>query len=128
MPAKPDPVLWRVMEDYRRSWERQDADLLLALFTEEATYHENPFNEPLAGHEAIRQYWQRVVMTNQKDIRFRWRPVHSGGDDHAIEWEAQFQRIEPPQRVELRGMMFLTLSGNRIARLREYWHKRETPV
>ena len=115
------------MEDYRRAWERQDAALLLTLFTEDATYHENPFNEPLAGHEAIRRYWQRVVMPNQKDIRFRWRQVHSAGSEHAIEWEAEFHRSEPPQRVELRGMMFLSLSGNRIARLREYWHKRETP-
>jgi uncharacterized protein (TIGR02246 family) len=126
VPEKPDPVLWRVMEDYRRAWERQDAELLLSLFTEDATYHENPFNEPLAGHEAIRAYWQRAVMTDQKDIRFRWRPVYSIGEEHAIEWEAQFLRRDPPQRVELRGMMFLTLSGKRIARLREYWHKRET--
>lgn len=126
VPEKPDPVLWRVMEDYRRAWERQDAELLLSLFTEDATYHENPFNEPLAGLEAIRAYWRRAVMTDQKDIRFRWRPVYSIGEEHAIEWEAQFLRRDPPQRVELRGMMFLTLSGKRIARLREYWHKRET--
>ncbi|HEV8383452.1 MAG TPA: nuclear transport factor 2 family protein [Candidatus Acidoferrales bacterium] len=126
MPENPDPVLWRIMEDYRRAWERQDAELLLSLFTEDATYHENPFNEPLAGLEAIRAYWRRAVMTDQKDIRFRWRPVYSIGEEHAIEWEAQFLRRDPPQRVELRGMMFLTLSGKRIARLREYWHKRET--
>jgi uncharacterized protein (TIGR02246 family) len=128
VPEKPDPVLWRIMEDYRRAWERQNAALLLTLFTEDATYHENPFNEPLAGHDAIRAYWEHAVMTNQKDIRFRWRPVYSVGEEHAIEWEAQFLRSEPPQRVELRGMMFLTLSGKRIARLREYWHKRETPA
>lgn len=127
MPAKPDPVLWRIMEDYRRAWEHKDADLLLTLFTEDATYHENPFNEPLVGHDAIRKYWQRVVMTNQKDIRFRWRSVHSNGKEHTIEWEAEFTRIEPSQRVELRGMMFLAFSGDRIVRLREYWHKRETP-
>ena len=115
------------MEDYRRAWEHQDAALLLTLFTEDATYHENPFNEPLAGHAAIRDYWQRAT-GNQRDIRFRWRPVHSAGDEHAIEWEAQFTRLEPAQLVELRGMMFLTISGGRIARLREYWHKRETPT
>ena len=125
MPAKPDPVLWRIMEDYRRAWERQDADLLLTLFSENATYHENPFNVPLEGHAAIREYWLRVT-ENQKDIRFRWRPVHSAGSDHAIEWEAEFTRTTPQQKVELRGMMFLTLAGERIARLREYWHKRET--
>jgi len=127
LPAKPDPILWRIMEDYRRAWERQDANLLLTLFTEDATYLENPFNEPLAGHHAIRDYWQRVVMTNQKDIRFRWRPVYSSGNDHSIEWEAEFTRLQPAQRVELRGMMFLAVSGERIARLREYWHKKDSP-
>jgi uncharacterized protein (TIGR02246 family) len=128
LPAKPDLVLWRIMEDYRRAWEHQDANLLLTLFTEDATYLENPFNEPLSGHHAIRQYWQQVVTTNQKDIRFRWRPVYSSENDHTIEWEAEFTRLKPSQRVELRGMMFLAFSGERIARLREYWHKRETPA
>ena len=127
MPAKPDPVLRRIMEDYRRAWEHQDAADLLTLFSEDATYHENPFNEPLAAHAAIREYWQRAT-GNQKDIRFRWRHVHSAGDEHTIEWEAQFTRLEPAQLVELRGMMFLTLRGGRIARLREYWHKREMPA
>ncbi len=128
MPDKPDALLWRAMEDYRRAWERQDGDLLLTLFTEDAAYHANPFNAPLAGHAEIRGYWQRVVMENQKEIRFRWRPVHSVGNEHAIEWQAEFTRIEPPQRVELRGMMFLTFTGERISALREYWHKRETPA
>lgn len=127
MPAKPDPILWRVMEDYRRAWEHQDANLILSIFTEDATYHENPFNQPLAGHAAIRAYWQRAVMQNQKDIRFRWRAVHSQGYQHTIEWQAEFTQLAPPQRVELRGMMFLTFQGNRISSLREYWHKREHP-
>jgi hypothetical protein len=66
-------------------------------------------------------------MQNQKDIRFRWRAVHSQGYQHTIEWQAEFTQLAPPQRVELRGMMFLTFQGNRISSLREYWHKREHP-
>ena len=126
MPAQPDPVLSRIMDAYGRAWTTQDVALLLSLFTEDATYHENPFNAPLAGYEAIAAYWQRAVISNQREIQFRWRHVYSDGAQHAIEWQAQFSRIDPPQRVELRGMMFLQLAGDRIGRLREYWHKRET--
>ena len=42
-----DPLLTRVMADYARAWEMRDADLVLAQFTEDASYQENPFSAPM---------------------------------------------------------------------------------
>ena len=118
-------LLARIMEDYRRAWETRDAGLVVSLFTEDATYHENPFGEPVVGHAGIRRYWEEAT-SGQQDIRFRWHPSASAGNLHAVEWEAEFTRAGSQRRVELRGVMLLELRGERIFRFREYWHRRET--
>jgi hypothetical protein len=44
------------IDGYRRAWEQNDADLLLTLFTEDASYRSSPFREPNLGHDGIRAY------------------------------------------------------------------------
>jgi hypothetical protein len=34
------------IEGYRRAWEVADTELVLTLFTEDASYRSNPFEEP----------------------------------------------------------------------------------
>ena len=122
--AAPEALLQNIMETYRRAWETRDAALVLELFTEDATYQENPFSAPMVGHEAIGHYWQEVS-ANQRDIRFHWHAVSRAGSLHVVEWAAEFTRTDSGRRIELRGVMLIELRGERISRFREYWHRRE---
>ena len=45
-----------LLEAYGRAWEAFDGDAWVALFTEDAEYHEDPFEAPLVGHNALRAY------------------------------------------------------------------------
>ncbi len=117
-------TLPRIMESYRRAWQTRDAALVLEIFTEDATYQENPVSTPLAGHAAIRRYWEEATSTH-RDIQFRWEPVSSAQNLHVVEWQAEFTRADSGRRIELRGVMFLELRGERIFRFREYWLRRE---
>jgi uncharacterized protein (TIGR02246 family) len=119
-----DARLARIMETCRRAWETRDAALVLELFTKDATYHENPFGEPLRGYDAIRRYWEEAT-GHHRDIEFRWQLVGSPGSLHVVEWQAQFTRADSGKRMELRGVMLLELRGERIFRFREYWNRRE---
>ena len=121
---QPDPTFARIMETYGRAWETRDADLVLTIFTEDATYHENPFHEPIRGHDSIRRHWEGATGAH-RDVAFRWQLVTAVGELRVIEWQAEFTRNPPGHRMELRGMMFLELRGERIARLREYWHRKD---
>ncbi len=123
-PATPEALLQHLMETYRRAWETRDAALVLELFTEDATYQENPFSAPMVGHEAIGRYWEEVS-ANQRDIRFHWHSVSRTDKLHVVEWAAEFTRADSGKRIELRGVMLLELRGDRIFRFREYWHRRE---
>ena len=41
---------------YGQAWEAFDGDAWVAIFTDEAEYHEDPFGAPLVGHNALRAY------------------------------------------------------------------------
>ena len=113
-------LLERVMSRYKRAWETRDAELAAALFTEDATYQEHPFHEPILGQDGIRRYWEGAT-GKHRDVEFAWTPVVSSGALHIIEWSAKFTRSDAGRRYELRGAMILEFRGERIERLREYW-------
>ena len=120
----PEPLPARIMETYGRAWETRDAGLVLTLFTEDATYQENPFSEPMAGHATIRKYWEGAVGPH-RDIQFRWKDLGSSDGVHFVEWSCVFSREDVSGRVELRGIMLIELRGARIFRFREYWVRRQ---
>lgn len=45
------------LEDYVRAWQSYDPAAIGALFSEEATYRYNPYDEPVRGREAIVASW-----------------------------------------------------------------------
>ena len=45
-----------LLEAYGAAWATFDGDAWVALFTEDAEYHEDPFGAPLVGHNALRAY------------------------------------------------------------------------
>lgn len=51
------------LEAYKRAWERRDANAAAALFTEDATYHEKPYDAPLRGAAGVHEYWTKVTAT-----------------------------------------------------------------
>ena len=122
--ADPSTQLARIMETYGRAWETRDPALVLEIFTEDATYQQDPFGAPMLGHAGIRRYWEEATRFH-REVHFRWQPVSSTGNLHVVEWGAEFTREDSGRRIELRGVMFIELRGERISRFREYWLRRE---
>src|SRR5690606_25695019 len=73
------------LKGYRRAWESRDPDAAAALFTEDATYREEPYAEPFLGRTGVRDYWTRVTAT-QEDVEFRSGTPVVDGDRAAVEW------------------------------------------
>jgi ketosteroid isomerase-like protein len=119
-----DPLLTRVMADYACARETRDAALVLALFTQDATYQENPFSEPMAGRAAIRNYWEGATRQH-RDVHFQWDIVGSSGDLRVITWSCSFCRADLAGSFELRGIMLLEFRGEHIFRFRECWVRRQ---
>jgi SnoaL-like protein len=120
----PDPVLKRILDAYGRAWETHDPGLVLSVFTEDATYQENPFSEPMAGHAAIETYWTEATGPHN-NVKFLWRLLGTDGGVHFVEWSCTFTRLDVEGSIELRGIMLIELRGQKIFRFREYWIRRQ---
>jgi ketosteroid isomerase-like protein len=58
-----------VLEAFGRAWQSFSGDAWVALFTEDAEYHGDPFRAPLVGHNALRAFLLDCA-ERQKDVEF----------------------------------------------------------
>ena len=108
------------VEAYARAWREQDADAVVALFTEDAEYRSSPFREPSVGSGGIRDYWTRATSTQEEaDVRMGTPVV--AGDRVVVEWWATMR--DEGEEITLPGCLLLRFAPDgRCASLREYWH------
>ena len=107
------------LERYRRAWIERDAGAAAALFTADAIYREQPFQEPFKGRDRIRQYWSEVT-AGQSAIELRYGSPVVEDRRVAVEWWANFVKDGTP--VTLAGEFLLTFDDQwRCRELREYW-------
>jgi SnoaL-like domain len=104
---------------YRRAWMERDADAASRLFTQDATYREQPFQAPFVGREAIRSYWAAVT-ASQTSVELRYGKAIVDGRRLAVEWWANLQNNDAP--LTLAGEFLLSFAETGECReLREYW-------
>jgi len=117
-----------VLATYIKAWEQQDPDLIVTIFTPEATYHERVLRDPIPDREAIRAYWQDKVVGSQANIRCSLLSVYLDGDTAIAEWLAEFDDTEEGVRKRMKEIAVLTFEGHLISSLREYWASEEIGV
>jgi limonene-1,2-epoxide hydrolase len=108
------------------AWEGRDPDAAARLFTENATYQETPFEEPMRGQAAIRAYWEEVPR-GQDQVKFACEVLAFDGQGEGIaHWRASFARVPSGVRVELDGILVVQLDESGLCtEFREWWHRRE---
>jgi len=116
-----------VLDVYIRAWVEQDPDLIVTIFTENATYHERVLAEPIRDREGIREYWQKKVVESQRDIKCELLNLYLDGNTAIAEWEVLFQDIPQGVRKHMREVAILVFEDQLIASLREYWSTEQIP-
>lgn len=111
----------RVLDVYIQAWEQQDPDLIVTIFTEDATYHERVLEAPIPDREAIRAYWETKVVGAQANIRCELLNLYLDGVTAVAEWEAEFDDVAQGVRKHMREIAVLVFEDGLIASLREYW-------
>jgi hypothetical protein len=112
---------------YGQAWIAGDPEAAVRLFSDDAAYHETPFDPPMVGHEAIRRYWTEGAKEGQRDVAFAAQPVAFDGDTGMARWQASFVRVRSGARVELDGVLAARFAADgRCREFREWWHRRET--
>ncbi len=109
-----------LLEAYGRAWETFDGDAWVAIFSDEAEYHEDPFGAPLVGHNALRAYLLDAS-ASQRDVEFTVERHWVSGDTVLAAWHATFTRRASGQLVRLAGFMTAEVAADgRISRFREW--------
>ncbi len=116
----------KVLVGYKNAWEKRNPALAIKIFTEDATYSEDPFDEkPARGHAQILRYWEEAV-ARQRNISFNYRKLYAGQDPQVCgaEWTAKYTKTENGETNLLKGVLFcrLTKDGKKIEKFWEYWH------
>lgn len=111
------------LEAYRRAWEDADVEAAAALFTEDATYRSNIFQEPYEGRDGVREYWEEATAT-QEDVRVTMGRPFADGDRVAAEFWTTMKNDGAD--ITLPGCLLLRFDEDGFCRaLREYWHVEE---
>ncbi len=116
-----------LLERYGRAWGTFDGDAWVDLFTDDVEYREDPFEPPLVGHNAVRAYLLKAAEL-QEEVSFTVERHWVVDPTILLAWHAGYIQRSDRARVRLAGFMTLEMRDGRIARLREWYHRRSSPT
>ena len=120
------PEVGDIIAVYIAAWMRQDPNMIVTIFTPDATYHERIMEDPIPDREAIRRYWETKVVGAQANITCRLLNLYLDGNVATAEWLAEFDDVVQGVRKRMQEVALLEFSytpgcGWLIRSLREYW-------
>jgi ketosteroid isomerase-like protein len=109
-----------LLEAYGQAWRTFDGDAWVALFSEDAEYHVDPFAAPLIGHNALRAYLGDCA-ANERDVQFTVERHWVSGETVLAMWHASVIATSDGRPIRSAGFMTAeTAPDGRIARFREW--------
>ncbi len=116
------------LEGYEEAWETLDASKAAALFTEDATYRDNPYADPYQGREGIHQYWTTVT-SDQQDVDFNFEVLSASGNTGIAHWRSEFTQKSTGSGIVLDGIFVLEFTPEGLCQtLEEWWHIQVNPA
>lgn len=105
---------------YRKAWETADSEAAAALFTDDATYRSDIYEDPHRRRSGVVEYWTGVTSA-QSEITVRMGRPFVDGSRVAVEFWTNMVVEDSP--VTLAGCLLLTFDDSGLCSdLREYWH------
>ncbi len=110
------------LEAFGRAWQAFDGDAWVALFTDDAEYHEDPFAEAIVGSNALRAYLLAAA-ESERDVEFTVEQHWVSGTTVLAAWHATFTRRATGRLVRMAGFLTVEVAPDgRVSRFREWKH------
>ncbi len=117
----------KLINIYGKAWETKDPELIVTIFTDDATYNDPKEPENL-GRDAIRNYWLTKVVGEQDEIKFNLLHVWADGNTVIAEWHVTFRDIKRGLFIDMIEVGIFVIKGDRFSSLREYYKTVKTPI
>jgi len=113
-----------VLERFGMAWQAFDGDAWVELFTDDAEFREDPFEQALVGRNAIRAYLLRAAEL-QEQVDFTAERHWVVDPTILVAWHVSYIARQDRVAVRLAGFMTLEMRDGRIARLRQWVRRRD---
>lgn len=110
---------------YGKAWETRDPELIVSIFTEDATY-DDPREPENIGRDAIKEYWITKVIGEQSDIKFEIKNIWLDGGVVIGEWHATFKDTKRNLFIDMTEVAIFTVKDGKFSSLREYYKNTKT--
>lgn len=117
----------KLIEIYGKAWETRDPELIITIFTEEATYND-PKEPENIGRDAIKKYWETKVIGEQEDIKFNLLNVWVDENTVIAEWHATFKDIKRNLFIDMTEVAIFGVKDGKFSSLREYYKSVKTEI
>ncbi len=109
-----------LLEAWAAAWATFDGDAWVALFDQDAEYHEDPFGAPLVGHNALRAWLLRAA-DGQRDVDITIERHWVSGPTVLAAWHASWAHRGDGGLVRVAGFLTADVAPDgRISRLRQW--------
>jgi SnoaL-like domain len=116
------------LKAYGGAWEARDGEAAAGLFSEDATYQWEPYDEPFRGRAEIRDRWNQAT-ADQDQVRFGFEIVAAPEEVAVVEWWCTFLLPKQESWMDLRGIFLLRFDEDGLCtELREWWNPRQRPT
>lgn len=103
---------------YERAWRAPGTEELVTLFTDEATYRQSPYEEPVVGIEAIARMWEAEREGPDEVFTLSTEVVAVDGATAVVRAEVRYGE---PVRQEYRDLWVLRLATDGRCSWFEEW-------
>jgi ketosteroid isomerase-like protein len=103
-------------EEFLGAWNTQEVDRVLSCYTADLEYRDPNTRGAVRGAEAMRRYLAKLFGRWQMHWALREAHLFDGGQGCAVLWRATFRRSASDTPIEIDGMDFVAVRGDRIAR------------
>jgi ketosteroid isomerase-like protein len=103
---------------YERAWRTAGTDTLAQIFTEDATYSQGPYREPVVGLPAIREMWDAERDGPDEVFSMTSEVVAIDGDTAVVRLEVEYGQ---PVTQEYRDLWIIKFADDGRCRHFEEW-------
>jgi ketosteroid isomerase-like protein len=115
------------LDGYSQAWGTYDAEQIVALFSENAEYHYDPFQQPVRGRDAIVADWLED-RDQAGTYEGRYRPVLVAGDQAVARGYSRYFDTNGAVRDEYDNLFLLRFDADgRCAEYREWYMRKPKP-
>jgi ketosteroid isomerase-like protein len=115
------------LDGYSHAWATYDPAEIGALFSEDAVYFDNPFDEPVRGREAIVAWWLEDP-DEEGTYEGRYRPVLVAGDQAVANGYSRYLDGDGGVVKEFDNLFLLRFDADgRCVEYREWYMRKPGP-